>query len=65
MTECDESIIFMNNVSTKETKTIAKNVMSTASIRCHSKKVSDCYILKTSISNQITIANYYYYLLLC
>ena len=65
MTECDEFIIFMNNVSTKETKTIAKNVMSTASIRCHSKNVSDCYILKTSISNQITIANYYYYLLLC
>ena len=42
MTECDEIIIVMNNVSTK--KTIATNVTSTASINCHSIKVRDCHI---------------------
>ena len=45
MTECDEIIIVMDNVSTK--KTIATNVTSTASINCHSIKVRDCYILHT------------------
>ena len=45
VTECDEIIIVMNNVSTK--KTIATNVMSTASVNCHSIKVRDCYILHT------------------
>ena len=47
MTECDEIIIVMNIVSTK--KTIATNVMSTASINCHSIKVRDCYILHTAL----------------
>ena len=70
MTECDEIIIIMYIVSTKEANTIATkitnitaaNVMSTDSINCHSKKVKDCYIL---ISDHITIDNYYYLLLLC
>ena len=29
------------------TNTLAPNVMSTASINCHGKKVRDCYILHT------------------
>ena len=45
MTECDEIIIVMNNVSAK--KTIATTVTSTASANCHSIKVRDCYILYT------------------
>ena len=45
MTECDEIIIVMNNVSTK--KTIATTVTSTASANCRSIKVRDCYILYT------------------
>ena len=45
LTECDEIIIVMNNVSTK--KTIATNVTSTASVNCHSIKVKDCYNLHT------------------
>ena len=55
VTEFDEFIIFMDNVSikktntiaTKTTNTLATNVASTASINCHSKKVRDCYILHT------------------
>ena len=45
MTEYDEIVIVMDNVSTK--KTIATNVTSTASINCHSIKVRDCHILHT------------------
>ena len=47
VTQCDEIIIVMDNVSTKMTNTVATNVTSTASINCHSKKVRDCYILHT------------------
>ena len=47
MTECNEIIIPMDNVSTKKTNTIATNSTSTASINFHSKKVRDCYILHT------------------
>ena len=47
MTKCDEIVIVMNNLSTKNTNTITRNVTSTASINCHSKKVTDCYILHT------------------
>ena len=47
VTECDEIIIVMDNLSTKKTNTIAKNVTSIASINCCSKKVGDCYILRT------------------
>ena len=47
MTECDEVIIAMDNLSTKTTNTIATNVTSTASINCHSIKVRESYILHT------------------
>ena len=47
VTERDEIIIVMDNLSTKKTNTIAINVTSTASINCHSKKVRYCYILHT------------------
>ena len=50
VTECDEVIIAMDNVSTKKTKktnTIATDVTDTASINFHSKKVRDCYVLHT------------------
>ena len=45
VTECYEIVTAMDIVSTK--KTIVINVMSTASINCHSIKVKDCYILHT------------------
>ena len=41
VTECDEMIIVMDNVTTKTTNTIATNVTSTTVINCHSKKVRD------------------------
>ena len=47
MTECDEIVIVMNNLSRKKAKTIAANVTSSASTIWHSKKVRDCYILHT------------------
>ena len=47
VTECDEIVIVMNNLSIKKTHTITTNVRSTASINCHSKQVRDCYILRT------------------
>ena len=37
----------MDNVSTKRTNNITKNVTSTASISCHSRKLRDCCILHT------------------
>ena len=43
--ECDELITVMDIVSAKKTNAIGTNVMSTASINCHRKKVRDCYIL--------------------
>ena len=57
--EYDEIVIVMDVVSIK-TNTIATNVMSTASIKQHSKKVKDCYIqLEYSfISDRITMDNY-------
>ena len=45
--KCDEVVIVMDFASTKKTNTIATNVTSTASINCHSKKVSGCYVLHT------------------
>ena len=45
--ECDEIISAMDIASTKKTNNVATNVMSAASINCHSKKVRDCYILHT------------------
>ena len=52
LTECDEIIIVIDNVSTKKTNTIEIkkiNVTSTASINCHSKNVRDSYILHTVV----------------
>ena len=53
VTDWDEIIIVMDNLSTKKTNTIATkktnttatNITRTASINCHSKIVKDCYIL--------------------
>ena len=45
MTECDEIIVVMDNVLTKNINNIATNVTSTALINCLSEKVKDCYIL--------------------
>ena len=55
MTEYDEVIIVIDNVSTKKTNNtatkktnaIATDVTSTASVNCHSKKVKDYYIFHT------------------
>ena len=47
MTKCNEIVIVMNNLATKKTNTITKNVVSTALINWHSKRVGDCYILHT------------------
>ena len=46
VTECDKIITFMDTVSTKK-KYYTTNVSRTASINCHSMKVSDCFILHT------------------
>ena len=73
-TECDANIIAIDYVSTKkaniitikETKTIATNVTSIASINCHSKKeVRDGHILDTVLLTIILlliiiIISYYY-----
>ena len=73
-TECDANIIAIDYASTKkaniitikETKTIATNVTSTASINCHSKKeVRDGHILDTVLLTIILlliiiIISYYY-----
>ena len=53
MTERDEIVIVIDNLSTKKTNTIATkkkntiatNIMSTTSINCYSKKVRYYYIL--------------------
>ena len=45
ITECDEIIIVIDAITTKNANTIATNVRSTASINRHSKKVKECYIL--------------------
>ena len=55
MTQCDELIIVIDNVSTEKTNTtattetnaIATDAKSTASINCLSKKVKDYYIFHT------------------
>ena len=65
VTECDEIIIVWDNLSTKNTNTIATNVTSTASINWHNKKVRHCYISHDFISDHINIDNYYYWLSLC
>ena len=63
MTGCDEIITFMDRLLTKNTNTIATNVTSTVSINWHSKKVRDCFILRTvsvAIILIITITCCYY-----
>ena len=55
MTECYEILVVMNNLPTEKTNTIATNVLSTASINCHSKKVRDCYILHKVLSVTIIL----------
>ena len=60
----DEVIYVMDIVSTKVTDTIATN----ASVNWHNKKVRYkiyCYFLHSFISDNVTIDNYYYLLLLC
>ena len=59
MTDCDETVIVMNNLSTKKINTITTNVTTTTSINCQSKKVRDYSIFTFSfISDNITIDNY-------
>ena len=53
MTESDGILVVMNNLPTENT--IATNVLSTASINCHSKKVRDYYILHTVLSVTIIL----------
>ena len=53
MTESDGILVVMNNLPTEDT--IATNVLSTASINCHSKKVRDYYILHTVLSVTIIL----------
>ena len=65
MIQCDEIKNVMDTVSTKMTNAIATNVMSTASVNFHSKKVRDCYILHVVLLAIIllliiTIICYYY-----
>ena len=47
VTKCDETVIVMYNLLTKNTNTITTNVTSTALINGHRRKVRDCYILHT------------------
>ena len=66
VTACAKIIIVMDNVLTKKTNSIATNVTSTASVNCHIKKSKRLlYFAQSSISNHITINNYYYLLLSC
>ena len=73
MTECDEIVTAMDNLSTKKgkcysnkrTNTIAINITSTASINYHSKKKILLYFAHSFISDHIIINNYYYLLSLC
>ena len=56
---------WLSNLPTEKTNTIATNVLRTASINCHSKKVRDYYILHTVLSVTIilliiTIICYHY-----
>ena len=65
VTECDEVITVMDNVSTKKTNTLATNVTSTASTSGHSQKVRLLYFTDNFISDYITVNNYFYLLSLC
>ena len=54
VTNCDEIVIVVDNLSTKKTDTIATNVTSTASINCHNKKARDILLF---IRDHITFDN--------
>ena len=60
-----EIINVMNIVSAKMTNTIAANIVSTASLNCHSKKLRDCFTLHTVLLSiillSLTIIVCYYY----
>ena len=56
MTDCDEIVIVMNNLSIKKTNTIAVNVTNAASMICHCKKVKDYYILHAVLSVIILVS---------
>ena len=64
VTECDEIIIVMDNVSTKNT--VATNITSVASINCHSKKIRFIYFILLTVSSviillmEITVICYHY-----
>ena len=62
VTKCDEIIIVMDNVSIKKTNAIARNVTSTTSINCNSKKIRDCYILPIALLAIILQLMDYYFL---
>ena len=47
VTECDEIVIGIDNLSTKRTNAVATNLTCTVSVSYYSKKASDCYILHT------------------
>ena len=47
VTEFDQTVIVIDNLSTKNTNTIETNFTITVYINCHSKKVRDCYISHT------------------
>ena len=55
MTKSDKIVIAMNNLSAKKRNNIKTNVMSSASINCHSKNVGDCYTLHTVLLITITM----------
>ena len=55
MTKGDETVIVLNNWSTKKTNTITANVSSTALINWYGKKVRDCYILQTVLLIKIKL----------
>ena len=70
VTECDEIVIVIDNLSTKKTNTKSINVTSTSLINCHSKKERDCYILHTVLLTILLLlillfTIYYYLLSLC
>ena len=57
MTESDEIVIVMDNLSTKKTN-IATSVTSSASVNWHSKKL-EIYFAYSFISDHNNINNYY------
>ena len=57
MTESDEIVIVMDNLSTKKTN-IAASVTSSASVNWHSKKL-EIYFAYSFISDHNNINNYY------